>query len=64
MPYAPCLNSIRFQLKMGTFLPSPGLAKDWQEMGEQNFVLKALEAMWLEKLSPSESGDIIETSRK
>jgi hypothetical protein len=72
MPYAPCLNSIRFQLKMGTFLPSPGLAKDWQEMGDQNFVvevldelkpvddpaydyrddLKALEAMWLDKLKP------------
>jgi hypothetical protein len=66
------INSIRFQLKTGNFLPSPGLAKDWKEMGEQNFVfevldelkpvddpaydyrddLKALEAMWLEKLKP------------
>ena len=66
------INSIRFQLKMGTFLPSPGLAKDWKEMGEQCFVigildelkpaddpaydyrddLKALEAMWMDKLQP------------
>ena len=66
------INSMRFQLKMGTFLPSPGLAKEWQEMEEQSFVfevldelkpvddpaydyrddLKALEAMWLEKLKP------------
>ena len=66
------INSIRFQLKMGSFLPSPGLAKDWKEQGEQSFVfevldelkpvddpaydyrddLKALEAMWLEKLKP------------
>ncbi|MHB8844007.1 MAG: GIY-YIG nuclease family protein [Nitrospirota bacterium] len=66
------INSMRFQLRMGTFLPSPGLAKDWKELGEQNFVievldelkhvedpahdyqedLKALEAMWLEKLTP------------
>lgn len=66
------INSIRFQLKMGTFLPSPGLAQDWRELGEQSFVvevldelkpvddpaydyrddLKALEAMWLEKLKP------------
>jgi len=66
------INSTRFQLKMGSFLPSPGLAKDWKEMGEESFVievldelkpvddpaydyrddLKALETMWLEKLSP------------
>ena len=67
------INSIRFQLRMETFLPSPALAQDWKEMGEQNFVvevidelkpidddpaydyqddLKALEAMWLEKLKP------------
>ena len=66
------INSIRFQLKMGNFLPSAGLAKDWNELGEENFVvevldelkpvddpaydyrddLKALEAMWLEKLKP------------
>jgi hypothetical protein len=58
---------------MGTLLPSPGLAQEWKEQGEQNFVveildelkpvddqgydyrddLKALEAMWLEKLKPS-----------
>jgi len=66
------INSIRFQLKMGNFLPSAGLANDWKEMGEENFVievldvlkpvddpaydyrddLKALEAMWLDKLKP------------
>jgi hypothetical protein len=66
------INSIRFQLKMGTFLPSPALAQDWKDMGEESFVvevvdelksvddpaydyqddLKALEAMWLEKLKP------------
>jgi hypothetical protein len=67
------MNSIRFQLRMGTFLPSPALAADWKELGEQGFVievldelkpaddpahdyrddLKALEAMWKEKLKPS-----------
>ena len=66
------INSIRFQLKMGNFLPSAELAQDWKEQGEENFVvevldelkpvddpaydyrddLKALEAMWLEKLKP------------
>jgi nitrate/nitrite-specific signal transduction histidine kinase len=66
------INSIRFQLRMGTFLPSPALARDWKELGEQSFAievidelkpvddpaydyqedLKALEAMWLEKLKP------------
>ena len=66
------INSIRFQLKMGNFLPSPALAQDWKEMGEPIFVievidelkpvddpaydykddLKALEAIWLEKLKP------------
>jgi hypothetical protein len=66
------INSIRFQLKMGNFLPSAGLAQDWKEFGEENFVfevldvlkpvddpaydyrddLKALEAMWMEKLKP------------
>lgn len=66
------INSIRFQLKMGTFLPSPALAHDWRELGEQGFEimvidelkpvddpaydyrddLKALEAMWFEKLQP------------
>ena len=66
------INSIRFQLRMGNFLPSPGLVQEWKEQGEQSFVfevldelkpvddpaydyrddLKALEAMWLEKLKP------------
>ena len=39
------INSIRFQLKMGTFLPSPGLARDWKEMGEQNFVVEVLDEL-------------------
>jgi hypothetical protein len=66
------INSIRFQLRMGAFLPSAELAKDWKEMGEESFSfevidelkpvddpghdygddLKALEAMWMEKLRP------------
>jgi hypothetical protein len=39
------INSIRFQLKMGTFLPSPGLVKDWKEMGEQCFVFEVLDEL-------------------
>ena len=39
------INSIRFQLKMGTFLPSPGLAKDWKEMGEESFVIGILDEL-------------------
>jgi hypothetical protein len=66
------INSIRFQLKMGSFFPSSALTEDWKEMGEQSFVievidelkpgedpaydyrddLKALEAIWMEKLKP------------
>ena len=39
------INSILFQLKMGTFLPSPDLAKDWKEMGEQSFVVEVLDEL-------------------
>jgi len=39
------INSIRFQLKMGTFLPSAGLAQDWKELGEQNFVMEVLDEL-------------------
>ena len=39
------INSIRFQLKMGTFLPSPGLAQDWKELGEQNFVIEVVDVL-------------------
>ncbi len=39
------INSIRFQLKMGTFLPSAGLAKDWKEMGEQSFFFEVLDEL-------------------
>lgn len=39
------MNSIRFQLKMGTFLPSPALARDWKEMGEESFVIEVLDEL-------------------
>jgi hypothetical protein len=39
------INSIRFQLKMGTFLPSPDLAQDWKEMGEQSFVIEVIDEL-------------------
>jgi hypothetical protein len=39
------INSIRFQLRTGTFLPSPALAQDWQEMGEQSFVVEVLDEL-------------------
>jgi len=39
------INSIRFQLKMGAFLPSAGLAKDWKELGEENFVVEVLDEL-------------------
>jgi hypothetical protein len=39
------INSIRFQLKMGTFLPSPALAQDWKEIGEENFVIEVLDVL-------------------
>jgi hypothetical protein len=64
------INSIRFQLKMGSFFPSPALTEDLRDMGAESFVievldelkpvedpaydyrddLKALEAVWKEKL--------------
>ncbi len=39
------INSIRFQLKMGTFLPSPELAKDWKELGEQSFSFEVIDEL-------------------
>jgi len=39
------INSIRFQLKMGAFLPSAGLAQDWKELGEDNFVIEVLDEL-------------------
>jgi hypothetical protein len=39
------INSIRFQLKMGNFLPSAGLAKDWNELGEENFVIEVIDEL-------------------
>jgi hypothetical protein len=37
------INSIRFQLKMGSFLPSPALAADWKELGEQGFLIEVID---------------------
>src|SRR3990172_8793742 len=39
------INSIRFQLKMGSFLPSSALSQDWKEMGEQSFVIEVLDEL-------------------
>ena len=39
------INSMRFQLNTGAFLPSPDLAKDWKEMGAQNFVIEVLDEL-------------------
>ncbi|HTG00843.1 MAG TPA: GIY-YIG nuclease family protein [Nitrospirota bacterium] len=39
------INSIRFQLRMGTFPPSPELAKDWKELGEESFVIEVLDVL-------------------
>lgn len=39
------INSIRFQLKMGSFSPSPALTKEWKEMGEQSFVFEVLDEL-------------------
>ena len=39
------INSIRFQLKMGNFLPSAELANDWKEMGEENFLIGVLDEL-------------------
>jgi hypothetical protein len=39
------INSIRFQLRMGSFLPSPALAQEWKEMGEQSFVIEVLDEL-------------------
>lgn len=39
------INSIRFQLKMGSFLPGTSLAQDWMELGEQNFVVEVLDEL-------------------
>ncbi len=39
------INSIRFQLKTGTFFPSPALTQDLKEMGEQSFVIEVLDEL-------------------
>lgn len=39
------INRIRFQLKMGAFLPSPALAQDWKELGEQGFLIEVLDEL-------------------
>ena len=30
---------------MGTFLPSPSLARDWTDLGEGNFVIEVLDVL-------------------
>ncbi len=39
------INSLRFQLKMGSFLPSPALSKEWNEMGEECFIIDVLDEL-------------------
>ncbi len=39
------INRIRFQLKMGAFLPSPALVRDWKELGEQGFLIEVLDEL-------------------
>lgn len=39
------INSLRFQLRMGSFLPSPALSKEWNEMGEESFVIEVLDEL-------------------
>lgn len=39
------INSIRFQLRMGAFLPCPALAQDWKEQGEQSFLIEVLDEL-------------------
>jgi hypothetical protein len=39
------INSIRFQLKMGSFFLSSALTNDWKEMGEQNFVIEVIDEL-------------------
>jgi hypothetical protein len=39
------MNSIRFQLRTGSFLPSPELARDWKELGEESFVSEVLDEL-------------------
>jgi hypothetical protein len=37
------LNSIRFQLRMGSYLPCPELASDFRLYGEENFSFEVLD---------------------
>lgn len=37
------INSIRFQLKTGAFLPSPALTADWKDLGEQSFLIEVID---------------------
>jgi hypothetical protein len=39
------INSIRFQLQMGSFFPSAALTREWKEMGEQGFVFEVLDEL-------------------
>lgn len=39
------INSIRFQLKTGGFLPSPALAADWKHLGEESFLIEVIDEL-------------------
>jgi hypothetical protein len=39
------INSLRFQLKMGSFPLSADLARDWKERGEEGFVIEVLDEL-------------------
>jgi hypothetical protein len=39
------MNSLRFQLKLGAFVTSPELARDWKELGEEAFAIEVLDVL-------------------
>lgn len=39
------INSLRFQLRSGTFVTSPELSRDWQQLGEVHFTIEVLDEL-------------------
>jgi hypothetical protein len=39
------MNSLRFQLKTGAFATSHELCRDWQELGEDSFVIEVIDEL-------------------
>ena len=39
------INSLRFQLRSGTFVTSPELGRDWQQLGEVHFTIEVLDQL-------------------